>query len=88
MMLVSSMPRRLTAILSSVFLMFATSSEPVYSSDWSSSNVQLLHGSNYELGDKQMTVLTFEHANAWGYGDTFFFLDVYNPDSTDRKSVV
>jgi len=56
------------------------------SADWQSTNVQLLHGSDYEdlggaIDDKEKTVFTFEHANGWKYGDNFFFLDVSNPSS-------
>jgi len=47
--------------------------------DWSSTNVQLLYGDGYELGDNSMAILTVEHANNWKYGDNFFFLDVSNP---------
>ena len=49
--------------------------------EWSTTNVQLLHGEGYELGDNSMTILTVEHANGWKYGDNFFFLDVSNPAS-------
>lgn len=47
--------------------------------EWSTTNVQLLHGNGYELGDDSMSIMTFEHANGWKYGDNFFFLDVNNP---------
>jgi nucleoside-specific outer membrane channel protein Tsx len=51
--------------------------------DWSSTNVQLLHGDNYAddfgIDDKEKTIFTLEHANGWGYGDNFFFVDVSNP---------
>jgi len=43
---------------------------------WHSENVQLLHGSNYELGDVDRTIVTLEHANSWAYGDTFAFVDL------------
>jgi nucleoside-specific outer membrane channel protein Tsx len=54
---------------------------PAQASDWSTTNVQVLHGNNYELGDSSMSILTMEHANGWKYGDNFFFLDVSNPAS-------
>ena len=51
--------------------------------EWHSSNVQLLHGSTFELNDdKVQTTLTFEHANGWKYGDNFFYLD-YNIDQSE-----
>lgn len=43
---------------------------------WSSTNLQLLYGDNYELGPKERTILTLEHASGWEYGDNFFFVDV------------
>lgn len=49
--------------------------------EWSTTNVQLLHGDGYELGDNSMAIMTLEHANGWKYGDNFFFLDVSNPDA-------
>jgi nucleoside-specific outer membrane channel protein Tsx len=42
---------------------------------WHSSNMQLLHGSDYELGSEQRTVMTLEHANGWQFGDFFIFGD-------------
>lgn len=51
----------------------------VQASEWSTTNVQLLSGHGYELGDDSMTIMTFEHANGWKYGDNFFFVDVGNP---------
>lgn len=54
-------------------------SQGVHAAEWSTTNVQLLHGNGYELGDGSMSIMTFEHANGWKYGDNFFFLDVGNP---------
>ena len=52
-------------------------------SDWSTTNVQLLHGTKYAddfgIDTPEKTVFTFEHANGWKYGDNFFFVDVSNP---------
>ena len=50
--------------------------------NWSSSNVQILRGSNFELGDNTRTILTYENALGWNYGDSFFFLDVTEPTDT------
>ena len=49
--------------------------------DWSSTNVQLLNGSGYELGEKNRTIFTFENALGWKYGDSFLFIDVTEPFS-------
>lgn len=51
--------------------------------EWQSNNVQLLHGSTFELNDDPVqTTFTFEHANGWKYGDNFFYLD-YNLDQSE-----
>lgn len=42
---------------------------------WTSTNVQLLRGHSYEFGPKQRTIMTFEHANGWKYGDFYTFAD-------------
>jgi len=52
---------------------------------WSTTNVQLLYGNNYNTGlggDDTRTVMTIEGANGWKYGDNFFFLDITNPNKT------
>nr|WP_305907784.1 hypothetical protein [Methylomarinum sp. Ch1-1]MDP4520564.1 hypothetical protein [Methylomarinum sp. Ch1-1] len=40
--------------------------------DWSSSNIQLLYGGDFELGDRDRTTVTVEHAHGWQYGSNFF----------------
>jgi len=42
---------------------------------WHTSNIQVLRGLDYELGEEQLTIVTLEHANGWRYGDNFGFLD-------------
>lgn len=42
---------------------------------WQSTNIQWLKGQDYELGDKNRTVLTLEHANKWAFGDFYGFVD-------------
>ena len=42
---------------------------------WHSTNIQLLRGGEYELGSQQRTIMTFEHANRWSYGDFYIFGD-------------
>lgn len=61
--------------------LLASMSVASQAAEWSTTNVQLLHGEGYELGDNSMAILTVEHANGWKYGDNFFFLDVSNPAS-------
>ncbi len=48
---------------------------------YSSTNVQILYGQDYELGEEKRTIMTLEHASGWEYGDNFFFVDVTNFDN-------
>ena len=41
----------------------AIAGTPAYALEWSSTNIQLLHGSGYQLGDSERTIFTLEHAN-------------------------
>ncbi len=47
---------------------------------WQTTNVQALRGFDYELGSKQRTIMTIEHANRWTYGDFYMFADLTFPD--------
>lgn len=47
--------------------------------DWSSSNVQILQGNDFQLGTKNRTILTYENSLGWKYGDSFIFVDVTEP---------
>ncbi len=49
---------------------------PSYAFDWTSSNIQALYGSDFELGDSDRTTVTVEHAHGWTYGQNFFFVDI------------
>ena len=42
---------------------------------WSDFSVTYLNGSNYEVGDEDREVVTFEYANGTTWGDTFMFFD-------------
>lgn len=46
--------------------------------DWVHSDVQLLYGEDFILGEQSRITLTVEHAHGWRYGDNFFFVDLYN----------
>jgi nucleoside-specific outer membrane channel protein Tsx len=48
---------------------------------WQSANIQLLRGTDYEVGEPQRTIATFEYANRWRYGDLFLFVDWTRFDS-------
>ncbi len=77
---------RLAAFVYFIALVFP--GNPSYASEtlpwleWQSNNIQILHGGNFEFGDERQTTLTFEHANGWRYGDTFFYID-YSLDEPD-----
>lgn len=61
--------------LSQVFFLLIISQNS-FAFDWTSNNVQLMYGSDFEFGDRDRTTLTVEHANGWAYGQNFFFVDV------------
>jgi nucleoside-specific outer membrane channel protein Tsx len=46
---------------------------------WNETSVSYLRGNNYELANRSRTILTFEHASGWEYGDNYMFLDVIDP---------
>lgn len=43
--------------------------------DWNSTNVWLLQGNDFELGERERTIMRLEHADGWKYGDNYFFVD-------------
>lgn len=43
-------------------------------------NLQFLRGWDYELGPRERTIITIEHANKWKYGDFYAFADIIFPD--------
>ena len=73
----------------SVFIIFVLIASPALagSSIWSSTNIQYLKGTSYELGDDDRSIITLEHVNGWKYGDNFFFVDITNPDREGDATV-
>ena len=73
------------SLLCATALMVSSITIPVtHAAEWSTTNIQYLQGSGYQLNPtSDMSTLTFEHADGWGYGDNFFFFDVYYPTSTN-----
>jgi nucleoside-specific outer membrane channel protein Tsx len=51
--------------------------------EWHGENVQVLRGWDYELGERERTIITLEHASRWRYGDVFAFVDFSFGDTTD-----
>ena len=47
---------------------------------WQSNSLTYLYGKDYKVNPQIQQTVTFEHANACKYGDTFFFVDsiLYN----------
>ena len=48
--------------------------------EWTSNNIQLLHGDGFKLSSNKHTTITVEHANGWRYGDNFMFIDLVQRD--------
>ncbi len=71
-----------TAALGLVLLLWTTETANADILEWQSTNVQLLRGWAFELGDRSRTTVTFMHGNRWRYGDTFAFADF---DSTGNS---
>ncbi|MDA0782187.1 MAG: outer membrane protein OmpK [Rickettsiales bacterium] len=59
-------------IISSIFSFSAKAGDWV---QWHSTNIQLLKGWDYDVGEEGRTIITLEHANSWKYGDFFMFID-------------
>ena len=51
--------------------------------DYSVTNLSLLHGDNFKLTNKSQYTITLDHASSWKYGDMFFFIESFNPESND-----
>jgi len=64
--------------LNSLWFLFLLSLLPLKGNafDWTSNNVQVLYGSDFELGDTDRSTITVEHADGWEYGHNFFFVDI------------
>ncbi len=73
-------------ILALIALGFLAAPALAGSATWSTTNIQYLYGSNFELGDKARSTITVEHANNWKYGDNFFFVDITNPERDGNQT--
>ncbi len=56
---------------------------PVPAAEWSSTDVQLLHGNGFMLGDESREIITLEHVSGWRLGSNFFFFDITQPFADD-----
>ena len=68
-----------TTVAATLALAAAAQSPLAHAAVWNSSNVQLLNGDGFELGEEKRTILTYENALGWAYGDSFIFIDVTEP---------
>lgn len=53
---------------------------------WSDFSATLLKGNDYEVGDNDRTVFTFEHAAGYNWGDSFLFVDRLHSDNGDKET--
>lgn len=53
---------------------------------WSDASLSYLNGSDYEVGDSDRQVMTFEHVSGHNWGDNFFFVDHLVSDNGDRDT--
>lgn len=69
--------------LIATFMAFSSPTSADNFIEWHSTNLQLLRGWDYKITPEQSTIITFEHANGWKYGDFYTFTDVFFPDGGD-----
>ncbi len=77
--------RRLQFVLIPLLCLFSVGSQ-AGAEQWSSTNIQYLYGTNYELGDDTRSIVTLERVSGWAYGDNFFFVDIENPDRSGTNT--
>ena len=53
---------------------------------WSDFSVTALKGNDYEVGDSDRTVITFEHAAGTSWGDSFLFFDRLESDDGSTET--
>lgn len=70
----------LTIVLSVPYI---ANAEPFF--NWTSNNIQVLHGNDFKLGDKSRTLLTIEHVDGWRYGENFFFVELIDREDTSTE---
>ncbi|OKY25637.1 MULTISPECIES: outer membrane protein OmpK [Thalassotalea] len=75
-------------IKSTVLFAVLTSAQSSADTLWSDYSVTLLKGNNYEVGDNDRTVFTFEHAAGYSWGDSFLFVDRLHSNNGDRETYI
>ncbi len=66
--------------------MFFAPNQAISKTLWSDFSLTLLQGKDYEVGDNEKTVATFEFASGNSWGDQFFFLDYLSSENGDRQT--
>ncbi|RDD60170.1 DUF5020 family protein [Ferruginivarius sediminum] len=89
----STVPEKNRINIASAFLIFAALYTPAsgLAADYSSTGVDVLYGSDYELGSNgekgtDAVTLTFEHFSTWEYGDNYFFFDAVFESNGDENT--
>lgn len=67
-------------VLSATFSLCTPAMASAGMTQWSTTSILYQYGTSFELGDENRSLMTFEHANGWTYGDNFFFFDVENAE--------
>lgn len=76
--------RTIQLILAAITLSLAL---PSYGKQlWSDNSLALWRGNNFKLGDKNRTVLTYEHVSGHSWGDIFMFTDRVESDNGDNET--
>jgi|GEM_PF-2265185 len=65
-------------VLIFLFLLVPTLMAQADSMGWRSSNIQFLHGNQYEVGPSTRESITVEHASSWQLGESYFFSNIFN----------
>ena len=73
---------RLTTLTLTIFIAIPVTAETI----WSDFSVSLLKGGNYEVGDSDRVVATFEHAAGLSWGDSFLFVDRLESNNGDTET--
>ncbi|PCI60435.1 MAG: nucleoside-binding protein [Gammaproteobacteria bacterium] len=72
-------------IVISVVTFITTSFNLAAKTLWSDYSVTVLRGNNYEVGDSNRYVATFEYATGTTWGDSFMFIDRLISDNGDKE---
>lgn len=74
--------KRLTLFVITLILSVSSYGEQL----WSDNALALWRGTDFKLGDKNRTVLTYEHVSGHSWGDVFMFVDRVESDNGDKDT--